>query len=90
MTGHGIRKEVAVQIQTDQVQHNEQRAEAETENLAAVLGQTLMALTASEAMNYRSGTRSFRPSPTSMACSSSSPVSLSCGKNIGGSAVGQS
>ncbi len=41
-----------MQTETEQVQHNEQRTETETENLAAVLGPTLMALTASEAMNY--------------------------------------
>jgi hypothetical protein len=43
---------VAVHIETERVQHNEQRTETETENLAAVLGPTLMALTASEAVNY--------------------------------------
>ena len=50
---HGIRREeMAVQTETERVQHNEQRIETETENLAAVLGPTLMALTASEAVNY--------------------------------------
>jgi hypothetical protein len=41
-----------VQTESEQVQHNEQRAETDTD-LAAVLGPTLMALTASEAMNYQ-------------------------------------
>jgi len=43
---------LAVQTEIKQVQHSEQRAETETENLAAVLGPTLMVLTASEALNY--------------------------------------
>ena len=41
-----------MQTEIKQVQHSEQRAETETENLAAVLGPTLMVLTASEALNY--------------------------------------
>jgi len=48
----GFARRLVVQTATQQVQHNEQRTETETENLAAVLGPTLMALTASEALNY--------------------------------------
>ena len=48
----GFAGRFAVQTEIKQVQHSEQRAETETENLAAVLGPTLMALTASEALNY--------------------------------------
>jgi hypothetical protein len=38
--------------ETEHIPRNEQQADAETERLAAVLGPTIMALTASEAMNY--------------------------------------
>lgn len=41
-----------MQTETEPVQRNEQRTEREAERLAAVLGPTLMALTASEAVNY--------------------------------------
>ena len=41
-----------MRTETEHVPRSEQQTDAETEHLAGVLGPTLMALTASEAMNY--------------------------------------
>lgn len=41
-----------LQTETEHVQRNEQQTETEVERLAGVLGPTIMALTASEALNY--------------------------------------
>jgi hypothetical protein len=41
-----------MRTETERVPRSEQQTDAETERLAGVLGPTLMALTASEAMNY--------------------------------------
>jgi hypothetical protein len=41
-----------MRTETEHVPRSEQQTDAETERLAGVLGPTLMALTASEAMNY--------------------------------------
>ena len=41
-----------MRTEAEQATRTEQQADAETERLAAILGPTIMALTASEAMNY--------------------------------------
>jgi len=41
-----------MRTETERIPRNEHQADAATERLAAVLGPTIMALTASEAMNY--------------------------------------